>query len=242
MEKLSALKYRFVIEYCKDQNGTQAAIRAGYAENSANEQAARLLAKDSIKEAIAERLEDIAVSAQITSENVLRQWWQIATADPNEIMQLRKIPCRYCHGVNHKYQWTEAEYMNAVEDAINRRKPAPDGIGGFGYSLTIDPHPECPECSGMGDQHLHINDTRRLKGAARRLYAGAQKTKDGIKILTRNQDAALDNIAKYLGMVIMRGELSAPGGKPLIPESKVDLSKLSVEQLEQVKSLLFPAK
>ena len=44
----------FCREYLRDFNGTQAAIRAGYAKNSANEQAAALLAKLSIQNYIAQ--------------------------------------------------------------------------------------------------------------------------------------------------------------------------------------------
>lgn len=43
----------FVREYVIDHNGTQAAIRAGYSPHTANEQAAGLLAKPSIQEAVA---------------------------------------------------------------------------------------------------------------------------------------------------------------------------------------------
>ena len=42
----------FAREYTIDHNGTQAAIRAGYSPKTANEQAARLLTKVSIKDAI----------------------------------------------------------------------------------------------------------------------------------------------------------------------------------------------
>jgi phage terminase small subunit len=45
---------RFVEEYLIDLNATQAAIRAGYSERTANEQGSRLLANVSVSEAIAE--------------------------------------------------------------------------------------------------------------------------------------------------------------------------------------------
>lgn len=52
MQMLKGKQQRFVDEYLIDLNATQAAIRAGYSEKTANEQAARLLANVSIKEAI----------------------------------------------------------------------------------------------------------------------------------------------------------------------------------------------
>jgi phage terminase small subunit len=46
----------FIVEYLKDLNGTQAAIRAGYAEDSANNEASRLLTNEYIREAIKSKL------------------------------------------------------------------------------------------------------------------------------------------------------------------------------------------
>lgn len=49
---LNPKQQRFCEEYVVDLNGTQAAIRAGYSPKTANEQAARLLAKASIQEEV----------------------------------------------------------------------------------------------------------------------------------------------------------------------------------------------
>jgi hypothetical protein len=57
--KLSPKRQRFVDEYCADFNGTQAAIRAGYAPKSAQEQAARLLSNAIVKAAVEERRKSI---------------------------------------------------------------------------------------------------------------------------------------------------------------------------------------
>lgn len=226
-------QWRFVHEYCVDLNATQAAIRAGYSEATANEQGSRLLANVSIKEAIEERLDDIATVAGITAEKVLKLRWQIATADPNDLMQLRRVCCRYCYGFDHKYQWTQAEYFEAVNEAINKQHPAPDCIGGTGFDETLDPRPECPECNGKGVESMHINDTRHLKGSVRRLYAGVQKTKDGLKILTRDQDAALKVVEAYLGMNIERKEISGPGGTP-ISITNIKAEDLTDDQLAAI--------
>ena len=52
------IKQRFVDEYLVDLNATQAAIRAGYSEKTANPQGARLLAKASVKAAVAKGREE----------------------------------------------------------------------------------------------------------------------------------------------------------------------------------------
>ncbi len=210
---------RFVIEYCRDgegqSNGTQAAIRAGYSEKTARSIATELLAKPDIQEAIRERYDEIATAASITVEAILKQWWAIATADPNELMQLRRVNCRHCWGYDHNYQWTKEEYSRAVDLSVSKGKEPPDGMGGFGFLVTKEPNPECPECGGDGSEHLHFADTRKLKGIAKRLYAGVHKTKDGLKILTRDQDGALLNLARYMGMLVERKEISGPNGSPV---------------------------
>lgn len=227
---LNDRQQRFVQEYCKDFNATQAAIRAGYSENGAGQSAHNLLKNSEILEAIEERKIEVAIHAKIDAAWVLRQWHDIATADVNEISQTRRICCRYCYGFDNNYQWTEAEYARAVDKAIDAGKPAPDGMGGFGYDPNLEPAPACPECGGLGEEQIFVADTRKLKGPARRLYAGTQKTKDGLKVLMRDQDKALENISRYLGMSIDRKEISGPGGGPL-PLAHLTAEDLTDDQL-----------
>jgi len=212
---LNAGQNRFVIEYCVDYNATQAAKRAGYSEKTSYAQGHELLKHPEVQAAIKEREDDIAAAAGLTKERILRAWLAIAEADPQEIMQIRRTACRWCHGYDHAYQWTEAEYVAAIERAIESKKPAPDGAGGFGFDTNAEPHAECPECGGHGVVNEYVADTRKLTGNARKLFAGTQRTKDGLKVLLRDQDAALVNLSKYLGMSVERKEVSGPGGKPM---------------------------
>jgi len=63
MAELTQKQQRFVEEYTKDTNGTQAAIRACYSLRTANEQAVRLLANVSIKTAIDSELKKMRDAA-----------------------------------------------------------------------------------------------------------------------------------------------------------------------------------
>ncbi len=63
---------RFCEEYIVDSNATQAAIRAGYSERTANEQGARLLAKDSVKTYIKELMDDRKSDTIASAEEVMR--------------------------------------------------------------------------------------------------------------------------------------------------------------------------
>jgi len=230
---LTPKQRRFVNEYCVDENATRAAIRAGYSENGAGQTAHNLLKITEIQEAIAERMEEVAVAAGITPEWVVGQWAKIAQADPNDIVQVRRTCCRHCHGFGHQYQWTEAEYSAAVDRAVDSGKPAPDGMGGFGFDPKASPNPDCPECGGLGIEDVYVADTRKLRGAAGVLYAGAEWTRNGIKINMRDKDAALANLARYLGMMVDKKEFSGPGGGP-IPLANLTAEDLTDDQLAAI--------
>jgi phage terminase small subunit len=62
----------FVKEYLVDLNATQAAIRAGYSEKTANEQASRLLANVSVSAAIQEAMDKRSERVDITADYVLQ--------------------------------------------------------------------------------------------------------------------------------------------------------------------------
>lgn len=63
----------FVQEYLIDLNATQAAIRAGYSEKTANEQGCRLLAHVSVSASIQEAMDKRSNRTQITADNVLNE-------------------------------------------------------------------------------------------------------------------------------------------------------------------------
>ena len=83
--KLPPKRRDFVREYLIDKNGTQAAIRAKYAPNSAQEQASRMLSCDMVQAAIAaiEAKTDQVVldKLTITKEKVLTRLMQGKTFD-----------------------------------------------------------------------------------------------------------------------------------------------------------------
>ena len=79
--KLTYKQAMFVQEYLVDLNGTQAAIRAGYSENSAKEQAHENLTKPHIQKAIEEAMEDRVKRVQITQDKILNELALIGFSD-----------------------------------------------------------------------------------------------------------------------------------------------------------------
>lgn len=221
---LSAKQQAFVREYLIDMNATAAYKRAGYKGEgkTAENNASRMLGNAGVQKAIQEALTARAARTELKADDVLRRWQQIADADPNELIEVRRACCRHCHGKDFGLQRTQGE-MKAARDgwerltrdaAANNQVPPPpfDEQGGAGYDARKAPHPSCPECFGEGVMTAFPRDTRLLSEGARRLYAGVKITKDGIEIKMRDQDAALLNYAKHLGMLVNKHEHQGPNG------------------------------
>lgn len=71
MPKLTPKQEAFIREYLVDLNATQAAIRAGYSERTACEQASRLLADVKIAELVKAAMDKRAERTEITADYVL---------------------------------------------------------------------------------------------------------------------------------------------------------------------------
>jgi len=88
---LTPRQERFIAEYLIDLNGTQAAIRAGYSPRTANEQAAALLAKPSIRARTeAGKARQIA-KAEVTAQRVIDEMAAIGFADIRQAFKGRKM-------------------------------------------------------------------------------------------------------------------------------------------------------
>ncbi|HFS8941538.1 TPA: terminase small subunit [Enterobacter roggenkampii] len=132
-------------------------------------------------------------------DDVIGQLTAIINADPNEIAQYRRVNCRYCWGIEHKYQWRDiAEQLAAERKAEADGAHPPDTSGGIGFVDNGDPNPECPRCNGEGVGEPFFADTRDLEGDARYLLQGVKLGKFGIEILTADKDSARKELARLI--------------------------------------------
>lgn len=84
MAELNDKQKRFVAEYIVDYNATQAAIRAGYSEKSAEQLGFQLLKKPSVAEAVANAQKKLAVKSDVTIERVLKELASIGLDNEKE--------------------------------------------------------------------------------------------------------------------------------------------------------------
>jgi phage terminase small subunit len=91
---LNELQARFVVEYLKDLNGTQAYKRAGYKANSsvAANQAAWLLANPKVIAALKAKREQMLTAADLSTERTLREIARIAYFDQRKMMTADGAP------------------------------------------------------------------------------------------------------------------------------------------------------
>ncbi len=184
---------------------------------------------------IEQRLEAARANSIRTVQDVTNEFLRIAFADPGDIIQHRRLCCRYCHGVNHQYQWKDAaEFNTAVTDteaqniARKRMRPPlpalaiPSDAGGFGFAFNAPPSPSCPECRGEGQPDLFIADTTKLTADQRRLIERVKIAKDGsMEIRFRNQSDALTKAGQMLGgfkqtVVLQNPDGSAVNAPPVV--------------------------
>src|ERR1700716_3093531 len=71
---------RFVAEYLIDSNATQAAIRAGYSEKTAEQIGYQLLKKTSVAEAVAAGQRKVAAKLGVTAEAIVAELAKIGFA------------------------------------------------------------------------------------------------------------------------------------------------------------------
>ena len=76
---------QFIIEYLKDFNGTQAAIRAGYSPKTAQVQSAKLLSKGKVAAAVAQQTQARLEKADLTAERTLEEMRRLAFANVQDL-------------------------------------------------------------------------------------------------------------------------------------------------------------
>jgi phage terminase small subunit len=115
--RLTPKQQRFVEEYLIDLNATQAAIRAGYSENSAQQIATENLSKplvaNAIQEGMNKRAESATLSAQETLEIIART---IAACEEDNPIKNANAIFKGCelYGKHHKLFTDKVEQTGEV--------------------------------------------------------------------------------------------------------------------------------
>lgn len=191
-------------------------------QKSCETAASRLLSLVKVRKAIEAGQEARVKRVEYTQDQMFNRLMKMATADINEIMELRRFNCRHCHGKDHLYQWKDEDEYKKVCAEIKRdagegqKIELPSNAGGYGFDTHGEPVDSCPECHGDGRQDIHFKDTRFLSEGARMLYAGIELTQNGMKVKVHDQLAILQLLMRHMGMLDPKLTLKGDKDNPLV--------------------------
>lgn len=159
-KEMTARRKQFIHEYLVDYNGTQAAIRAGYAVDSAAQEASRLLRNVKVKKSIAKRQEQLLKEISENQFRTAREIQRIALFD------IRKL---YDEQGNLKpvSQWDD-DSAAAVAGVETVKKQDPDEVDDEGKPvwikvLKIRTHDKVRAQELLGRHQGFFNDTLNIK-------------------------------------------------------------------------------
>jgi phage terminase small subunit len=132
-DSLSERHIKFCQEYIIDLNGAQAAIRSGYSENTAREQASQILSKPDIQEYVQELLDDRAARTRATADKVVSEIYHLISFDVSTVFD---------------------EKTNTLKDIHSIPKESRKSIA----SIEV-----FEEYSGKGDERTLIGYTKKVK-------------------------------------------------------------------------------
>lgn len=220
----------------------KSAADIGYSPRYAANQAHRMLKRPHVKDEIDRRMKEISKNTNVTAERVLKETFNILTADVNDLVEYRRTCCRHCWGIDFGYQRTRTEYANDLKEwnakvAKNERKPPSqqedmgefDEQGGIGYNARKDPNPDCEECFGDGVGSAHFKDTRKLSEDARSLYAGVKVGKEGTQMLLLDKAAAAEKLFRHFGLYKADNGQKNEGLAEMIKLIQAKKSKLPIQ-------------
>ena len=86
---LTPRQTRFVLEYLKDLNASQAVIRSGYSPKASTVMGAKLLRNHLVRTAVDKALAERRERTKIQADDLVRELWRIAMVDPKDLFDER---------------------------------------------------------------------------------------------------------------------------------------------------------
>jgi len=160
-------------------------------------------------EAIQARTASLSKRSELTKEMIIAELQAIAFADPRDLIELRRVACRYCHSENGEAQETKLEHKMRLQahnmllartpESKWRTLPPFVEMGGT-YDPRMPPNPDCDQCAGDGEERITAKDNRLLSPSARALLAGVKITAQGLEVKMHDKTKALELLGRHLAM------------------------------------------
>lgn len=223
----------FCIALTKGASQTDAAISAGFKPSSARRTGSRLMTYDHIKARLQELNGEIVQATVWDQAKLIDEAAKVVLANPSDLSEARRAPCRHCYGVDHLRQWrTLREYeaahsrWRALPDGRRALEPEPSPEGGFGYTTKRDPNPDCPECDGDGILLTIIKATKDHP-----LFTAVEETRNGIKLVLKDQKAHLELIGRIIKAFSEPGDTNSAEAGAAFIDALTDIIKGSASKV-----------
>lgn len=227
----------FIRQYLIHKNKARAYREAGFdtSPQADRQNAHRLFTTDYVQSRIQDERSQHLAALDVQVATVFDKLKAVAFGDAAAITEYVTGACRYCHGVDHRYQWrTHREFADAMEVYMGKGElhhavyAPPENEGGYGFRQSAAPHPDCPECEGEGVSRVRFKDTRLMTDDERKFFAGVKQTQHGIEFKFNDQMAALKDLAEHLQFFKARDEANANAIGRLIADlhSRGEISRM----------------
>ena len=168
-EDLSPKQSKFCIEYVKDYNGRQAAIRAGYSPKTASEQASRLLTKVNVQKEIARRESRIENKVIISKDKILRELSKVGFSNVSDHLTVDEYGCVQAVGLDQLPPGASAAIKKVKERRVIKSTPGgtdPILESTLEYELhdKINPLVQMGKELGMFREKHEINIDEKMMG------------------------------------------------------------------------------
>lgn len=160
MARLTDKQKRFVEEYLVDLNATQAAIRAGYAERTADVQGPRLLGNVRVQEEIQLSMDARSKRTEITQDMVLQELARIAFANGTDFARVvsREAPTTIIDDEGNPQQVMGSVQSVRLLDTVDvdpEKRAAIAGIKEGKYGIEVKSYDKVKALELLG-QHLGL--------------------------------------------------------------------------------------
>lgn len=179
---LSFKQQAFITEYLRDFNATQAAIRAGYSERTAQEQGSRLLSNVMVAGEIKRRVSEKAM----TADEVMLRLSEQARADLGIFFKLVE---EWTYYPLPSYDVVDAKEVDILDEDGN-----PTGEKKISYWVR---HVVVDLEKVMDPRYSHL------------LHKFSDSPKNGVGVEIYNKQTALQTLAKIHGLAVDKAEVSA---------------------------------
>ncbi len=155
---------KFVDEYLIDFNATQAAIRAGYSPDTANEQGSQLLARPDIRELVAEGQKAIAERTQTFQDNAVDELKIVGFSDLADFLTVKE------GGIVEQKSFDQltkeqTKCIKKIKQVVRSSHSADGTILHQTATLEVELHDKLRALELLGRHLGMFNDTLRLEGA-----------------------------------------------------------------------------